>query len=118
MKFWKDDSTTWKEILPGIYNRVLYEKEFGSVSLVRFKKGASYPLHKGAVDHLGILIKGSGVFDIGVGKVVLREGDSYFINPKDDHGFTNTSEGDSIMLEIFVPPRQGSESVAQKPLDD
>ncbi len=115
MKFWKEHSVAWKEILPGVFNRVLYEKDFGSVSLVRFKKGASYPLHKGAVDHLGILIKGSGVFDIGVRKVILREGDSYFINPEDDHGFTNTAEGDSIMLEIFVPPRKGSEAAAQQP---
>lgn len=91
----------------------MYETDFCSVSMVRFKKGASYPLHKGAVDHLGILTKGSGVFDIGTRKVVLREGDAYFIKPDDDHGFTNTSQEDSIMMEIFVPPREGSAKVAQ-----
>ena len=91
----------------------MYENDFGSVSLVRFNKGANYPLHKGAVDHLGILIKGSGVFDTGSRAVPLREGDAYFIKPDDDHGFTNTADGESIMLEIFVPPRQGSASVAQ-----
>jgi mannose-6-phosphate isomerase-like protein (cupin superfamily) len=85
---------------------------------VRFDKDASYPLRKGAVDHLGILIKGSGVFDTGVRTVQLREGDAYFIKPDNDHGFTNTSDEDSIMSEIFVPPRQGSASVPQEPEDD
>jgi len=66
------------------------------------------------VDHLGTLIKGSGVFDIGVRKVPLRGGDAYFVNPDDNHGFTNRSDGDAIMLEIFVPPRQGGASVAQR----
>jgi quercetin dioxygenase-like cupin family protein len=115
MKFWKNAATAWRNIRPGVSNRVLYEDHFGSVSLVRFEKGANYPLHKGAVDHLGILIKGSGVFDTGVRTVSLREGDAYFIKPDDDHGFTNTSDADSIMLEIFVPPRQGSASLAQQP---
>lgn len=118
MKFWKEADPAWKEILPGVFNRVLYEKEFGSISLVRFKKGASYPLHKGGVKHLGILIKGSGVFDTGAHKVQLREGDAYFINPEDDHGFSNASEGDSIMMEVFVPPREGSASTAQQPEHD
>jgi 3-[(4R)-4-hydroxycyclohexa-1,5-dien-1-yl]-2-oxopropanoate isomerase len=113
MKLWRDDARAWREILPGVFNRVLYEKDFGSISMVRFKKGASYPLHKGAVNHQGILVKGSGILDIGTRKIALREGDAYFINPLDDHGFTNTSDGDSIMIEIFVPPRSGSEAVAQ-----
>ena len=93
----------------------MYENEFGSISLARFGKGASYPLHKGRVDHLGILVKGSGVFDTGVRKVPLREGDAYFVQPDDDHGFTNMSDADSIIIEIFVPPREGSASVAQQP---
>ena len=115
MKLWREKEKAWKEIWPGVYNRVLYEEGFGSVSLVRFKKGASYPLHKGGVDHLGILIKGKGIFDIGTKKLPFREGDSYLIKPEDDHGFTNTSENDSIMLEIFVPPREGSSKVGQEP---
>ena len=115
MKFWRNNDKAWKDILPGVSNRVLYETGFCSVSMVRFKKGASYPLHKGAVNHLGILVKGSGVFDIGLRKVVLREGDAYFIKPEDDHGFTNTSDEDSIMMEVFVPPREGSAAVAQPP---
>jgi quercetin dioxygenase-like cupin family protein len=118
MKFWKNVASAWREIRAGVSNRVLYQTDFGSVSLVRFDKGANYPLHKGGVDHLGILIKGSGVFDIGSRTVPLREGDAYFINPHDDHGFTNTSDEEAIMLEIFVPPRQGTASMAQQPEHD
>lgn len=115
MKLWKDNKDVWKEIRPGVFNRVLYQEGFGSVSLVRFEKGSHYPLHKGSVDHLGILIKGTGVFDTGLQKIAFNEGDSYFIRPEDDHGFTNTSEGASIMLEIFVPPREGSSKIGQNP---
>ena len=118
MKLWRENETVWKEIRPGVYNRVLYQEGFGSVSLVRFKKGSSFPLHKGGVDHLGILIKGSGTFDMGVRKVTLRELDAYHIKPEDDHGFTNTSEDESMMIEIFVPPRENSARIGQKPEPD
>ncbi len=118
MKIWKENHDAWREIRPGVFNRVLYEKEFGSVSLVRFRKGASYPLHKGGVNHLGVLIEGSGVFDSGVRKVEFREGDAFFIDPEDDHAFTNTSQGESIMLEIFAPPREDHASRGQKPETD
>lgn len=70
---------------------------------MRFKKGTNYPLHKGGIKCLRILIEGSGVYDTGARKVPLHEGDAYLIDPEDDHGFTNTSEEDSIMMEIFVP---------------
>ena len=115
MKLWKESGEAWREIRPGVFNRVLYEEKFGLVFLVRFKKGASYPSHNGAVDHLGILVRGEGIFDVGTRKTSFREGDSYFIKPEDDHGFTNTSNGESIMSEFFVPPREDSSKISQKP---
>ncbi len=115
MKTWKNSSDSWKAVRPGVDSRIICQDSFSSLSLVRFQKGATYPLHKAQVPHFGLLVKGKGVFDFGTKRVNFEEGDSFFIHPEDDHGFMNMFDGESIVLEIFVPPRDGHARSSQAP---
>ncbi len=115
MKMWKNTKVSWKNIRPGVDSRILYQNGFSPLSLVRFQKDATFPLHKAQVPHFGLLIQGKGVFDFGTRKMSFQEGDSFFLDPEDDHGFVNTFDGESMVLEIFVPPRDGHARSAQPP---
>ena len=115
MKIWRNSNDAWKEVLPGVFSRVLSEAEFCTLSTVLFKQGATYPLHKAKEKHFGMLTKGAGTFDTGKEKVNFREGDAFFIEPGEDHGFTNVSNGDSIVLEAFAPSKKEHLAQTQRP---
>jgi len=72
-------------------------------------------LHKASSQHFGVLIKGQGIFQSSKGKTAFEEGDAFLVAAGEDHAFTNTAEGESIVLEVFSPPSNRQLASAEKP---
>jgi quercetin dioxygenase-like cupin family protein len=104
MKIWRLPGHHWEAIREGVQNRILASEGHSALSLIRFEKGADFPLHKAKSRHFGVLVKGEGVFQSSKGKVSVKEGDAFLVEEGEDHAFTNTSDGESIVLEVFAPP--------------
>jgi len=114
MKIWKEDVEKWETVREGVKNRLLAEEEFSALSMIKFEKGAMYPLHQAKSRHFGVLIKGKGIFQSSKNKVAVNEGDAFLVEAGEDHAFTNTADGESIVMEIFVPPSDRQLSLAEK----
>ena len=114
MRIWKQTEEGWKEVKEGVLNRVLAQEGFVGISLVRFEKGAEYPLHKATSRHLGIVVKGRGVFRSGKSQTPFAEGDAFLVETDEDHGFQNSSDGELIVMEVFAPPSPRQLGLAEK----
>ncbi len=103
MKIWKNSGDAWKEIQPGIFQRILSQEEFATLALYRFKPNAGFPIHKAGSEHFGLFVQGKGSFETDKGKIAVGDGDAFFINPEEGHGFFSSSDGEAIVLEVFIP---------------
>ena len=117
MKIWKQSGHRWETIRAGVQNRILASEGHSALSMIKFEKGAEFPLHKAKSRHFGVLVKGRGVFQSSKGKVSVNEGDSFLVEEGEDHAFTNTSDGESAVLEVFAPPSETQLSHAEQPVD-
>ncbi|HVH32286.1 MAG TPA: AraC family ligand binding domain-containing protein [bacterium] len=115
MKIWKNSNTAWDEFQPGVFRRILSHDQFATLALYRFMPDAKIALHKAGTTHFGLFMKGNGRFDTDRGTFVVGEGDAFFINPGEGHGFTSGSQSEAIVLEVFVPPTDQHLADAQPP---
>ena len=94
-----------KEILPGIFQKVLAGHD-GGVMLVwyRLVKGADMPVHTHENSQSGIMIEGAAEFTLGDDVKQIGPGDAYSIPPGIPHGAKFTEN--SIVVDAFYPPRQ------------
>jgi quercetin dioxygenase-like cupin family protein len=75
------------------------------MSLVEVAPGAVMPLHSHPHEQTGIMMQGEFEMTIGGESRVLRPGDAYVIPGGVEHGVKG-SEGWSLALDIFSPPRE------------
>ncbi len=115
MKIWKNSSAAWAEFQPGVFRRILSHDQFATLALYRFMPDARIALHKATTPHFGLFVLGNGRFDTDQGTFVMGAGDAFFINPGEGHGFANGSQGEAIVLEVFVPPTDRNLADAQAP---
>ena len=114
MKIWKQADAGWRKVREGVYNRMLAQEGFTAISMIKFEKGAEYPLHKAISKHFGIVVKGHGVFYSGKNEAPFTEGDTFLVETDEDHRFTNTSDGELIVMEVFAPPSPRQIELAEK----
>ncbi len=69
MKIWKDSDDRWTEFEPGVSSRDIGQEGFCKLALYRFKPSSGLPLHKAKEKHLGLFVKGSGIFETAKGKI-------------------------------------------------
>jgi len=117
MKIRKQTHDRWDAVREGVKNRILADEGFSALSIIRFEKGAEFPLHKAKSRHFGILIKGRGVLHSSKGKVPFEDGDAFLVEDGEDHAFTNTTDGESIVLEVFAPPSEKQLAASEKPFE-
>ncbi len=115
MRIWRDAAERWQEVKPGVSRRILSQEGFSALALFIFKPNSTFEPHEAREKHFGLFVKGRGAFDTPGGQVNVQEGDAFFIEPGEVHGFTNTSNVDAIVLEVFVPPTQSHLTHAQQP---
>lgn len=115
MKIWKKSNAAWVEFQPGVFRRILSHDQFATLALYRFMPNTKIALHKAITPHFGLFVQGNGRFDTDKGTFVVGEGDAFFINPGEGHGFANGSQGEAIVLEVFVPPTDQHLADAQAP---
>jgi len=117
MRIWKKPGHQWETIREGVQNRILASEGHSALSLIKFEKGAEFPLHKAKSRHFGVLIRGRGIFQSSKGKVLVDEGDAFLVEEGEEHAFTNTANGESIVVEVFAPPSESQLASAERPIE-
>ncbi len=95
-----------KEILPGVFLQILSGRgENEKIMLVRYfiKAGAIFPRHSHLHEQHGFMMEGEAEFEIGGERSIVSAGQGYIIPGGVGHGAVFNK--DSIVLDIFSPPR-------------
>ena len=92
-----------RELAPGVTLRTVWGDKV-MMSLVEIAPGAVVPTHTHPHEQAGIVLQGEFDFTIGGETHRVRQGDMYVIPGGVEHGVVG-SEGWSLALDIFSPPR-------------
>ncbi len=93
----------YQKILEGIHIKTLVLGESTLMSKFKLSKNAVIPLHSHPYEQTGYLINGNIILHIEGKKFDMKEGDSWCIHNNCPHMAEVID--DSIILEIFSPPR-------------
>ena len=105
MSYFRDSSEiTRKEVAPGVVLRTMWGDKV-MMSLVEVAPGAIVPIHSHPNEQTGIMMQGEFEMTIGGETRVLKPGDAYVIPGGVEHGVVG-SDGWSLALDIFSPPRE------------
>ncbi len=91
-------------ISPGIERSILASGGRLMAVEAQFQKGAAGAVHSHPHEQISYIIRGSFEFELNGQKMVIREGDSYYVGPGIPHGVTALE--DSIILDVFTPQRE------------
>jgi quercetin dioxygenase-like cupin family protein len=105
----------WDELFPGVYRSVLAHHPSTMLMLVRILPGAVVPRHNHPHLQAGVVLRGSLLFRTERGESVLREGDSYLIEPWELHEVINNGTEEALALDVFNPAREDYAKAARKP---
>ena len=89
----------------GVTRKILaYDKNLMAVE-VHFEKGAVGQKHNHPHEQIGYVVRGSiEYYEQGKEKIVLVEGDSYYVAPEVIHGVVALEE--TLLLDVFTPIRE------------
>ena len=93
-----------KELAPGVTLRVMWGDKI-MMSVVEIAPGAVVPNHTHPHEQAGLVLQGEFEFTIGGETKRLRQGDAYVIPGQVEHSLVG-SDGWSLALDIFSPPRE------------
>ena len=93
-----------KELAPGVTLRVMWGDKI-MMSVVEIAPGAVVPNHAHPHEQAGLVLQGEFEFTIGGETRRLRQGDAYVIPGQVEHSLVG-SDGWSLALDIFSPPRE------------
>ena len=93
-----------KELAPGVTLRVMWGDKI-MMSVVEIAPGAEVPNHAHPHEQAGLVLQGEFEFTIGGETKRLRQGDAYVIPGQVEHSLVG-SDGWSLALDIFSPPRE------------
>ena len=100
----KAGSEGYKQLLAGITIKNLACGERTHLTEVRLSKGAVVPEHQHPQEQTGYLISGSLRFFSSSGENVVGPGDSWSFAADEAHGAEALE--DTVVLELFAPPRE------------
>jgi mannose-6-phosphate isomerase-like protein (cupin superfamily) len=107
LKFWKERTSDWREVLPGVKRRILsWDKD---VMLVLYNISANTVIakHSHVNAQHGLVIKGGGMFEFSNGKrYEIRANEAYYVPPYEDHMLLTGPAPENIFLDVFLPPRK------------
>jgi quercetin dioxygenase-like cupin family protein len=88
----------------GIVRRVGAHNKELMICELEYEKGAIGPLHKHPHSQLAYVVSGAFDYQIGDKKVIIKKGDTAYVQPDIEHGCVCTEPG--ILLDIFSPERK------------
>ncbi|MEM0261194.1 MAG: cupin domain-containing protein [Nitrososphaerota archaeon] len=102
MKIWRRNS--WVRIKENVSASPLSFGDECLMMLFKIEAGGKVEVHQHPQAQYGVVIKGRGVFIVGGRYIEISEGDSYYIPPGEEHGFSALE--DTQVIDIFIPPRE------------
>ena len=109
MSYFLDPSTVKrKELAPGVVLRPMWGDKI-MMSMVEVAPKAVVPMHTHPHEQAGIVLQGAFEFTVGGETKQLRQGDAYIIPGGVEHTLVG-SDGWSLALDIFSPPREDYKS--------
>ena len=93
-----------RELAPGINTRIFWGDKV-MMSLVEIAPNSKMPAHSHPNEQAGMVMQGEFDFTIGGQTKRLRQGDVYVIPGDVEHALVAT-DGFSLALDIFSPPRE------------
>lgn len=93
------------EMFPGIVRRALCGDERMTLCEITLHKGAVVPLHGHADEQAGYVVQGRMLFKIGDEEREIGAGYGYLAPGNVPHALTALE--DSLIVEVFSPPRKG-----------
>jgi quercetin dioxygenase-like cupin family protein len=112
---WLDKPEAWHEILPGVFRRIVSSSPAAMMVLYRIEPDHVFPRHSHPHIQLGVLLEGSGVFEVGGKTWSLHPGASYFIPPNVPHELRTDANHRTVIVDVFVPDREDLRSEALPP---
>lgn len=88
----------------GVSRKILAHNENLMAVEVSFEKGSIGSLHKHEHEQISYVLKGSFKVTINGKDSVLKEGDTYYTAPDEEHGVLALEDG--VLLDIFTPERK------------
>jgi quercetin dioxygenase-like cupin family protein len=100
---YQPDPTNFRELLPGIFMKVLTYGDTSMLCEFQLKQGAVIPAHQHPQEQSGYLVSGSLRFFGDEGESIVSEGHSWNFNGGVVHGAEVLV--DSVAIEVFSPIR-------------
>lgn len=101
---YKPDPSNYRELLPGVFMKVLTYGDNSMLCEFQLKKGARIPAHQHPAEQNGYLIQGSLRFFGDEGEAVVTPGCSWDFKGSVVHGAEALE--DTVLIEAFSPVRQ------------
>jgi quercetin dioxygenase-like cupin family protein len=101
----KNKEVTLEDLGNGIQRKILSHDGKMMCVEVHFKKGAIGAVHSHPHEQISYILKGSFKYTYKDKDTILKEGDTYYVEPDAAHGVVALEE-DSIILDIFTPQRE------------
>jgi len=101
---YKPDPFNYKELIPGVFMKVLAYGDNSMLCEFQLKRGAVIPAHQHPQEQTGYLVQGSLRFFGDEGETVVEPGCSWSFKGGSIHGAEILV--DSVVIEVFSPVRQ------------
>nr|MDO5515952.1 cupin domain-containing protein [Clostridium sp.] len=88
----------------GVSRKILAHNENLMAVEVSFEKNSVGALHKHEHEQISYVLKGSFKVTISGNDSILKEGDTYYTAPDEEHGVLALEDG--VLLDIFTPERK------------
>ena len=102
--FYDPNDVKRRELAPGVNLRTMWGEKI-MISVVEIAPNSDVPMHSHPHEQAGMVLQGEFDFTIGGETRRVKQGDVYIIPGGVEHGLT-ASEGWSLALDLFSPPRE------------
>jgi len=101
---YKPDQSVYKELLPGVFMKVLTVGDQSMLCEFELKQGAVIPAHQHPQEQSGYMVSGKMRFFGDEGETIIEPGCSWNFKGGVVHGVVVLD--DSVVVEVFSPVRQ------------
>ncbi|MEM0445436.1 MAG: cupin domain-containing protein [Nitrososphaerota archaeon] len=105
----------WEELFQGVFRKIVAHNAQVMLMLVKIMPGAVVPMHSHLNLQAGVVLRGSLLFKTGTGERVLVAGNSYLLDPWENHEVKNIGEEEALALDVFHPAREDYAKSARPP---
>jgi len=114
MKVWRLRNV-WDTISPGVYRQILAFDDNIMLMVVRIMPGSIVPKHNHRNVQAGLVVKGKLLFKTDRGELEVSEGESYYIEPMENHEVHNITSEEAVALDVFTPKREDYSAYTRLP---